>query len=72
MVAEQLCVLDSSLGFSVSRLVLMKFQLLRAATPPVAEVVTEPEIAPSAPLTLAAHASGNGDEVFEIEPQKGT
>ena len=72
VVAEQLCVLDSSLGFSVSRLVLMKFQLLRAATPPVAEVVTEPEVAPSAPLTLAAHASGNGDEVFEIEPQKGT
>jgi hypothetical protein len=72
VVAEQLCVLDSSLGFSVSRLVLTKFQLLRAATPPVAEVVTEPEFASSAPLTLAAHASGNGDEVFEIEPQKGT
>lgn len=54
VVAEQLCVLDNSLGFSVSRLVLTKFQL-RAAAPKEAEVVIEPEIIPSAPLTLAAH-----------------
>ncbi|HYK21803.1 MAG TPA: hypothetical protein VEV42_13760, partial [Pyrinomonadaceae bacterium] len=67
--------LDSSVGFSVSRLVLTKFQLLRTKTPAEAEVVTETEpsfVAPSAPLTLVAHASGNGDEVFDIEPQKGT
>jgi hypothetical protein len=64
VIAEQLCVLDNSIGFSVSRLVLKKFQLLRAATPKVAEVVIENEpafVTPGAPLTLAAHA-GNGDE----------
>lgn len=58
VVAEQLCVLDNSLGFSVSRLVLKKFQLLRAAAPKDAEVVIneEPEFtAPNAPLSLAAH-----------------
>src|SRR5215813_9859241 len=41
VVAEQLCVLDGSAGFSVSRLVLTKFQLLRAKAPQQAEVVTE-------------------------------
>ena len=68
VVAEQLCVLDNSIGFSVSRLVLTKFQLLRAATPKEAEVVTDEEpgfSAPSAPLSLAAHASGNNGEVFD-------
>ena len=62
VVAEQLCVLDNSVGFSVSRLVLSKFQLLRAATPKEAEVVSsdiEPMYdTPSAPLVLAANASG--------------
>jgi hypothetical protein len=59
VVAEQLCVLDSSIGFSVSRLVLTKFQLLRAATPEEPEIVIEDEaeVVPSAPLTLAAHVS---------------
>jgi len=63
VLAEQLCVLDSNVGFSVSRLVLTKFQLRRAAEPKEAEVVTasEPEFVPSAPLTLAAHAGNNGD-----------
>ncbi len=64
VVAEQVCVLDNSAGFSVSRLVLTKFQLLRAAeAPKEAEVVTEtePDFAAPAPLTLAAHVSGNGD-----------
>lgn len=56
VVAEQLCVLDSSIGFSVSRLVLTKFQLLRsAAQPKEVEVVTETDFVPSAPLTLVAH-----------------
>lgn len=55
VVAEQLCVLDSSIGFSVSRLVLTKFQLTHAAQPKEAEVVIEPEFASSAPLSLAAH-----------------
>ncbi len=64
VVAEQLCVLDGNIGFSVSRLVLTKFQLRRTTAPKDAEVVTESEsdFVPSAPLTLAAHAAGsNGD-----------
>ncbi len=55
VVAEQICVLDSSLGFSVSRLVLTRFQLLRTEAPKEPEVIFEPEFAASAPLTLAAH-----------------
>jgi hypothetical protein len=69
VVAEQLCVLDNSTGFSVSRLVLTKFQLLRAATPKEAEVVADEEPfleVPGGPLTLAAHASGTAGEVFEV------
>src|ERR1043165_2463937 len=62
VVAEQLCGLDGSAGFSVSRLVLTKFQLLRAKAPQPAEVVTD-----IAPLTLAAHASGSNGEVFDVE-----
>jgi len=65
VVAEQLCVLDNSIGFSVSRLVLTKFQLLRTAAPKEAEVVTEAEpeiVVPSTPLSLAAHVSGNNGE----------
>ena len=58
VVAEQLCVLDNSMGLSVSRLVLTKFNLLRArAVETSPEVVTEsaPEFSvPPAPLTLAA------------------
>jgi hypothetical protein len=54
VVAEQLCVLDSSIGFSVSRLVLSKFQLMHAQ-PKEPEVVIEPEFVSSAPLSLAAH-----------------
>ena len=55
VVAEQLCVLDSSIGFSVSRLVLTKFQLMNVEAPKEAEVVIEPEFVVNAPLTLAAH-----------------
>jgi hypothetical protein len=70
VVAEHLCVLDGGIGFSVSRLVLTKFQLLRTKAPQQAEVVTESDsefAAPSAPLTLAAHASGNNGDVFDVE-----
>ncbi len=68
VVAEQLCVLDGNIGFSVSRLVLTKFQLRRAAAPKDAEVVTEsePEFVPSAPLTLAASASGSNGDVYDV------
>ena len=55
VVAEQLCVLDSNIGFSVSRLVLTKFQLLHAAQPKEPEVVIEQEFVPNVPLSLAAH-----------------
>ena len=59
VVAEQMCVLDGSLGFSVSRLVLTKFRLMQAAQPKEPEVVVETdepvqEFVPSAPLSLAA------------------
>src|SRR5215510_11069855 len=49
VVAEQLCMLDNSIGFSVSRLVLTKFQLMRSEVPKEAVVVTEsePEFEPS-------------------------
>ena len=63
VVAEQLCVLDNSLGLSVSRLVLTKFNLLRArAVETSPEVVTEiePEFSvPAGPLSLAAAAVGD-------------
>ena len=56
VVAEQLCVLDNTIGFSVSRLVLTKFRLNHAAQPKEAEVIveSEPEFVPSVPLSLAA------------------
>ena len=56
VVAEQMCVLDSSIGFSVSRLVLTKFRLMHAAKPKEAEVVLEePDFMADAPLSLAAY-----------------
>src|SRR5829696_4760507 len=58
VLAEQMCVLDSSIGFSVSRLVLTRFRLMHAAQPKEAEVVAEPEFVPSAPLSLAAAHEG--------------
>src|SRR5829696_694515 len=58
VIAEQLCVLDNSLGLSVSRLVMTKFNLLRTRvveTSPEVVTETEPEFSvPAAPLTLAA------------------
>ena len=65
VLGEHLCVLDSSLGFSVSRMVLTKFQTPRQA-PKEAEVVPEPVYeTPSVPLALAAHASSNNGETFD-------
>lgn len=64
VVAEQLCVLDNSIGLSVSRLVLTKFNLLRTRADETSpEVVTESEAeisVPLAPLTLAARV---GDDL---------
>ena len=62
IVAEQMCVLDNSIGFSVSRLVLTKFQLMHREVAREVEVVveTEPEpgFVPSVPLSLAAAHEG--------------
>jgi hypothetical protein len=70
VVAEQLCVLDNSIGLSVSAVVLKKFQRLRTSdgmAPETVEEATEPEIiVPAAPLSLAAGVSGNAEGVGEF------
>lgn len=58
VVGEQLCVLNNSIGLSVSRLVLKKFQLLQDTDN--TDRVTEAEsvfVEPAAPLTLVAGVS---------------
>jgi hypothetical protein len=76
IIAEQLCVLDNSIGLSVSKLVLTKFQLSNPQVNDEAEspfVQTESEwSAPKTPLTLAAAASGESETVFDIEPEPTT
>jgi hypothetical protein len=69
VVAEQLCVLDNSIGLSVSHVVLKKFQRLRATDESDrTDLATETEsvfVEPAAPLTLVAGAS-SGD-VINVE-----
>jgi hypothetical protein len=73
VVAEQLCVLDNSIGLSVSKLVLKKFQLLRVTdNTERTDEVMEPESVydeTSAPLAppLALAAGMSSGEVIEIE-----
>ena len=71
IIGDQLCVLDGSLGLSVSRLVLTKFQLLatkESADEPLVSVDTETEFAaPRLPLALAAHAAMNVTDVLDVE-----
>jgi hypothetical protein len=71
VVAEQLCVLDSSMGLSMSRLVLTKFQLTDAKTkdePHVSVAQPEPEWSVArTPLTLAAAASISDSHVVDVE-----
>ena len=56
VVAEQICVLDNSMGFSVSRLVLTKFRLMHKEVAKEVEIVVEePEFVAEAPLSLAAY-----------------
>ncbi len=73
IIADQLCVLDNSIGMSVSRLVLTKFQLMQAERKhevEVPDVETETEWQPpTAPLTLAAAASSESATVFDVEPE---
>lgn len=70
VVAEQLCVLDNSIGLSVSAVVLKKFQRLRTSSETkreAAETSSEPEVMVStAPLTLGAGALGNAEGVGEF------
>ena len=68
VVAEQLCVLDNSIGLSISRLVLKKFQFLATDKTERTDFETESEsvfVEPAAPLTLAAGVSAS--EVINIE-----
>jgi hypothetical protein len=69
VVAEQLCVLDNSIGLSVSHVVLKKFQRLRATDETGnTDRATESEsvfVEPAAPLTLMAGASPG--EVINVE-----
>jgi hypothetical protein len=67
VVGEQLCVLDNSIGLSVSRLVLKKFQFLAATKIDKSDDESETEsvfVQPSHPLTLAASVSA---EVINVE-----
>lgn len=71
IIGDQLCVLDSSLGLSVSRLVLTKFQLLATKEPaaePEVSLDTETElVVQRQPLSLAAHAAMSGSDVVDVE-----
>jgi hypothetical protein len=73
VIGEQLCVLDNSIGLSVSRLILTKFQLRReagdTAGPDALDQQESIFTPPRAPLTLAAHASINLGEVLDIEAE---
>jgi hypothetical protein len=68
VVAEQVCDLDSSLGLSVSRVIITKFKLPRdaeAVEPRNLSSQAAPSWSyPAPPLTLAAHASANSGEVL--------
>lgn len=66
VIAEQLCVLDSSFGFSVSRLILKRFEFLATNKTDNTddEIVSESVFEPAPPLTLAAGVSA---EVINVE-----
>ncbi|CAN5696452.1 hypothetical protein BH20ACI3_BH20ACI3_31510 [soil metagenome] len=72
ILAEQLCDLDSSIGLSVSRLVITKFRLLEPTAEErgnqnlTSESALE-NLQPNRPLTLAAHASVSARSRFPPE-----
>jgi hypothetical protein len=80
ILAEQLCDLDSSIGLSISRLVITKFKVRQATTEGTASHNLSSEglpefLHPNRPLTLAAHASVNARSVFtpeEVVPPEST
>ena len=73
VIAEQLCVLDNSIGLNVSRLVLTKFELSQSvAEAKIEDAVDHPLETYSAsrpPLALAAYAAMSSGEVFDIDPE---
>jgi hypothetical protein len=73
IIADQLCVLDNSIGMSLSRLVLTKFQLLQSerkyeTEAPNVETKSEWQ-PPKTALTLAAAASAETATVFDVDPE---
>lgn len=71
VIAERLCVLDDNIGLNVSRLVQAKFQLQYTSEGADSKIVggeiESPSSAPKQLLSLAAHASSNVGEVFDID-----
>ena len=70
VIAEQLCELDSTLGFNVSQLIVTKFKLLapQQINPESFSEESPAEPTPTKPtLSLAAHASAHNAEVVDVE-----
>ena len=72
ILAEQLCDLDSSIGLSISRLIITKFKLLQSTAEEVGNQNHSRGVAvefsrPQRPLTLAAHASVNSGSMLATE-----
>lgn len=80
ILAEQLCDLDSSIGLSVSRIVITKFKLLHSTADGSSNQILTRRGAPeflhlNRPLTLAAHASVNTPSALipeEVIPPEAT
>lgn len=71
VIAEQLCELDSALGLNVTQLVVAKFRMLSTTDEDGEESflnVSTPDVTQlRPPLSLAASASANGGDVFDVE-----
>ena len=71
VIAEQLCELDSALGLNVTQLVVSKFRMMPATEEDHEESVLDiaaadvTQVRP--PLSLAANASANGVNVYDVE-----
>ena len=73
VIAERLCVLDNTIGLSVSQLVLTRFRLQRSGEASEIQhpVVEDPQtfLPAAAPLTLAAHVSMGTGEMLDLDVQ---
>jgi hypothetical protein len=71
VIAEQLCDLDSSIGLSISRIIITKFKLLRKTEGPGLQNLSRASVPtvsyPKPPLTLAARASAHVAEILDID-----